>query len=92
MGTDCAAVVAYGALIPPALLDLPARGWINLHFVASRRGAAPVPSRRPSQPVTPSPGPARSRSRPDSTPARCNGTLTTDIGAGETSGDLLDRL
>lgn len=41
---DCCPVVAYGGLIPPALLDLPAHGWINLHFslLPSWRGAAPV--------------------------------------------------
>jgi methionyl-tRNA formyltransferase len=37
-------VVAYGALIPPAALDIPRRGWINLHFslLPAWRGAAPV--------------------------------------------------
>lgn len=37
-------VVAYGALIPPAVLEMPKRGWINLHFsdLPRWRGAAPV--------------------------------------------------
>ena len=41
---DACAVVAYGAILPQALLDVPAHGWINLHFsVLPRwRGAAPV--------------------------------------------------
>lgn len=41
---DVAVVVAYGALIPPDLLERPKHGWINLHFsVLPRwRGAAPV--------------------------------------------------
>jgi methionyl-tRNA formyltransferase len=41
---DCCPVVAYGGLIPPALLDLPRLGWINLHFslLPKYRGAAPV--------------------------------------------------
>ncbi len=45
---DCApeavAVVAYGFLVPPALLDIPRYGWINLHFslLPAWRGAAPV--------------------------------------------------
>jgi methionyl-tRNA formyltransferase len=41
---DVAVVVAYGALIPPDLLERPQHGWINLHFsVLPRwRGAAPV--------------------------------------------------
>ncbi|WP_436770745.1 methionyl-tRNA formyltransferase, partial [Yinghuangia sp. YIM S09857] len=29
---DCCPVVAYGALLPKAALDIPARGWVNLHF------------------------------------------------------------
>jgi methionyl-tRNA formyltransferase len=37
-------VVAYGALIPRAALDIPRLGWINLHFslLPAWRGAAPV--------------------------------------------------
>ena len=44
IGPDCCAVVAYGALIPQAALDVPARGWVNLHFsvLPAWRGAAPV--------------------------------------------------
>lgn len=41
---DCCPVVAYGALLPPAALEIPARGWVNLHFslLPAWRGAAPV--------------------------------------------------
>jgi methionyl-tRNA formyltransferase len=41
---DVAAIVAYGGLIPPAALDVPPQGWINLHFslLPAWRGAAPV--------------------------------------------------
>ncbi len=44
IGPDCCPVVAYGALLPPAALDIPARGWVNLHFsvLPAWRGAAPV--------------------------------------------------
>ncbi|MDO8310252.1 MAG: methionyl-tRNA formyltransferase [Actinomycetota bacterium] len=44
LAPDCAPVVAYGGLIPPALLDLPRHGWVNLHFslLPAWRGAAPV--------------------------------------------------
>jgi len=40
----CVPVVAYGALVPPDLLDLPRHGWVNLHFslLPAWRGAAPV--------------------------------------------------
>ena len=41
---DCCPVVAYGALVPRAALDVPAHGWVNLHFslLPAWRGAAPV--------------------------------------------------
>jgi methionyl-tRNA formyltransferase len=41
---DCCPVVAYGGLLPRAALDVPPRGWINLHFsvLPAWRGAAPV--------------------------------------------------
>ena len=32
LDVDCAPVVAYGALVPQAALDLPRHGWVNLHF------------------------------------------------------------
>ena len=37
-------MVAYGALVPRAALDVPAHGWVNLHFslLPAWRGAAPV--------------------------------------------------
>ena len=41
---DCCPVTAYGALIPQRALDIPAHGWVNLHFslLPAWRGAAPV--------------------------------------------------
>jgi methionyl-tRNA formyltransferase len=41
---DCCPVVAYGALLPQAALDIPPRGWVNRHFslLPGWRGAAPV--------------------------------------------------
>lgn len=41
---DCVPVVAYGALVPRAALDVPTHGWVNLHFslLPAWRGAAPV--------------------------------------------------
>ena len=44
LAPDCCPVVAYGALLPQVALDIPPRGWVNLHFsVLPRwRGAAPV--------------------------------------------------
>lgn len=44
LGADVAVVVAYGALVPVELLDVPRHGWLNLHFstLPAWRGAAPV--------------------------------------------------
>lgn len=44
LAPDCCPVVAYGALIPRSALDIPAHGWVNLHFsiLPAWRGAAPV--------------------------------------------------
>jgi methionyl-tRNA formyltransferase len=44
IGPDCCPVVAYGALLPQVALDIPPRGWVNLHFsiLPAWRGAAPV--------------------------------------------------
>jgi methionyl-tRNA formyltransferase len=44
LAPDCCPVVAYGALLPPAVLAVPAHGWVNLHFslLPAWRGAAPV--------------------------------------------------
>jgi methionyl-tRNA formyltransferase len=41
---DCCPVVAYGALLPQRVLDIPPHGWVNLHFslLPAWRGAAPV--------------------------------------------------
>jgi methionyl-tRNA formyltransferase len=41
---DCCPVVAYGALVPRSVLDVPRHGWVNLHFslLPAWRGAAPV--------------------------------------------------
>lgn len=41
---DCCPVVAYGALVPQAALEIPRHGWVNLHFslLPAWRGAAPV--------------------------------------------------
>ena len=44
VGADLGVVVAYGGLIPPAVLAMPTNGWVNLHFsdLPRWRGAAPV--------------------------------------------------
>ncbi|WP_415974761.1 methionyl-tRNA formyltransferase [Rhodococcus sp. 077-4] len=44
LAPDVCPVVAYGALLPQPVLDVPRFGWINLHFslLPAWRGAAPV--------------------------------------------------
>lgn len=44
LAPDVCAVVAYGALLPQSVLDIPRHGWVNLHFslLPAWRGAAPV--------------------------------------------------
>ncbi len=44
LAPDCCPVVAYGALLPQRVLDIPTHGWVNLHFslLPAWRGAAPV--------------------------------------------------
>lgn len=44
LAPDVAVVVAYGALVPADALEIPAHGWLNLHFsrLPAYRGAAPV--------------------------------------------------
>ncbi len=44
LAPDACPVVAYGALLPQRVLDIPRLGWLNLHFseLPRWRGAAPV--------------------------------------------------
>jgi len=44
LAPDAVPIVAYGALVPQQVLDIPRFGWINLHFslLPAWRGAAPV--------------------------------------------------
>ena len=44
LAPDACPVVAYGALLPQNVLDIPRFGWVNLHFseLPRWRGAAPV--------------------------------------------------
>jgi len=44
LGADVFVVVAYGKILPKAILDLPARGCVNVHgsILPRHRGAAPI--------------------------------------------------
>ncbi|WP_024288187.1 methionyl-tRNA formyltransferase [Cellulomonas sp. KRMCY2] len=89
---NCAPVVAYGGLLPQALLDIPTLGWVNLHFslLPAWRGAAPVQhSLLHGDEVT---GATTFRIEAGLDTGPVYGTLTETIRPRDTSGDLLDRL
>ncbi len=92
LAVDCAPVVAYGALIPQAALDLPAHGWVNLHFSLrpAWRGAAPVQHAIMAGDEITGASTFRIEAGLDTGPVF--GTVTEPIGARDTAGDLLDRL
>src|SRR6516225_11363674 len=92
IGPDCCAVVAYGALIPQAALDVPARGWVNLHFsvLPAWRGAAPVPHAiLHGDDVT---GASTFRLVAELDAGPVYGVLTEPVRPADTAGDLLERL
>lgn len=89
---DVAAVVAYGALLPPGALELVPHGWVNLHFslLPAWRGAAPVQhALLHGDDVT---GATTFRITEGLDEGPVFGTLTETIRATDTSGDLLGRL
>ncbi|UPW11406.1 methionyl-tRNA formyltransferase [Gordonia terrae] len=89
---DCGAVVAYGGLVPPGLLDLPRHGWINLHFsvLPAWRGAAPVQAAIAAGDEVTGASTFRLEKGLDTGPVF--GVLTETIRPTDTSGDLLARL
>jgi methionyl-tRNA formyltransferase len=92
LDVDCAPVVAYGALVPPAALDVPRHGWVNLHFslLPAWRGAAPVQHAvMAGDEVT---GAATFRLEAGLDTGPVYGVVTEPIGRTDTAGDLLDRL
>ncbi|HEU0213279.1 MAG TPA: methionyl-tRNA formyltransferase [Jiangellaceae bacterium] len=89
---DCAAVVAYGGLIPRAALDVPKHGWVNLHFslLPAWRGAAPVQHAVLAGDEVTGASTFRLEEGLDTGPVY--GSVTETIRPGDTSGNLLDRL
>ena len=92
LAVDCAPVVAYGALLPAAVLDVPQHGWVNLHFsvLPAWRGAAPVQHAVIAGDEVTGATTFRIEEGLDTGPVY--GTLTETIRARDTSGDLFDRL
>ena len=92
LAPDCCPVVAYGALLPPAALAVPAYGWVNLHFslLPAWRGAAPVQHAvLAGDDVT---GATTFRLEEGLDTGPVYGTVTEAIRPDDTAGDLLGRL
>ncbi|RLL65725.1 methionyl-tRNA formyltransferase [Streptomyces sp. Z26] len=89
---DCCPVVAYGALLPRTALDVPARGWVNLHFslLPAWRGAAPVQHALLAGDEMTGATTFLIEEGMDSGPVY--GVLTERVRPTDTSGDLLTRL
>ncbi|MEL4356850.1 MULTISPECIES: methionyl-tRNA formyltransferase [unclassified Luteococcus] len=85
-------VVAYGALVPQHVLDIPTHGWINLHFslLPAWRGAAPV--QRSIMAGEAQTGASTFRLVPELDAGPVFRTLTEQIGELDTSAELLERL
>lgn len=92
LAPDCAPIVAYGGLIPPAALAVPAHGWVNLHFslLPAWRGAAPVQHAvMAGDDVT---GACTFALEEGLDTGPVYGHVTETIGPRDTSGDVLARL
>src|SRR5436309_6138303 len=92
IGPDCCPVTAYGALLPQAALDIPPRGWVNLHFsiLPAWRGAAPVQHAILHGDDVTGASTFRLEAGLDTGPVY--GVTTTPIAPRETAGDLMARL
>ena len=89
---DCCPVVAYGALLPKAALDIPRFGWVNLHFslLPAWRGAAPVQHAVLAGDEITGASTFLIEEGLDTGPVY--GTVTETVRFDDTSGDLLERL
>jgi methionyl-tRNA formyltransferase len=92
LAPDCCPVVAYGALLPQRVLDIPPHGWVNLHFslLPAWRGAAPVQHAILSGDQITGATTFRIVLELDAGPIFA--TVTEPIGPDDTAGDLLHRL
>jgi methionyl-tRNA formyltransferase len=89
---DCVAVVAYGALVPPAALEIPMHGWVNLHFsiLPAWRGAAPVQRALLAGDDVIGASTFELETGLDTGPVF--GVMTQTVGPTDTAGELLERL
>jgi methionyl-tRNA formyltransferase len=92
LAPECCPVVAYGALLPQRVLDIPRHGWVNLHFslLPAWRGAAPVQHAILAGDQTTGATTFRIVLELDAGPILA--TVTEPIRPDDTAGDLLHRL
>jgi methionyl-tRNA formyltransferase len=92
LAPDACPIVAYGGLIPPAVLSVPPAGWVNLHFslLPAWRGAAPVQHAVMAGDEVTGATTFRLEEGLDTGPTY--GVMTETIRPTDTAGDLLQRL
>ncbi|MDI6628975.1 MAG: methionyl-tRNA formyltransferase [Rhodococcus sp. (in: high G+C Gram-positive bacteria)] len=92
LAPDVCPVVAYGALLPQPVLDIPRFGWINLHFslLPAWRGAAPVQAAIAAGDEITGASTFLLDAGMDTGPVL--GVVTERVRATDTTGDLLTRL
>ncbi|MFN3600642.1 MAG: methionyl-tRNA formyltransferase [Dietzia sp.] len=92
LAPDAVPVVAYGHLVPRPVLDIPAHGWVNLHFslLPAWRGAAPVNAAIEAGDEVTGATTFHLDEGMDTGPVL--GTMTETIRPRDTAGDLLGRL
>jgi methionyl-tRNA formyltransferase len=92
LAPDCCPIVAYGGLIPPAALEVPPAGWVNLHFslLPAWRGAAPVQHAVLAGDDVTGASTFVLEQGLDTGPVL--GVVTEQVRPDDTAGDLLDRL
>jgi methionyl-tRNA formyltransferase len=92
LAPDCCPVVAYGALLPQRVLDIPRFGWINLHFslLPAWRGAAPVQAAIDAGDEITGASTFEIEAGLDTGPVF--GVVTEKIAVTDTAGELLERL
>lgn len=92
LNPEIVAVVAYGLIIPEALLAVPAHGWVNLHYslLPQWRGAAPVQYAVAAGQRTTGIATFQIEAGLDTGPVY--DMAEVEIGHRETAGELLDRL
>lgn len=92
LAPDVCPVVAYGALLPRPVLNIPKFGWINLHFslLPAWRGAAPVQAAVAAGDDVTGASTFLLEEGMDTGPVL--GVVTESIKPTDTAGDLLSRL